>query len=248
VESLHWLALGIVVLTSIGIVIAALLVGRKPPTFRDIPAFRQIRRAVSMVVEDGSRLHISLGRGSLLTPFGASALAGLSMLRQLGETTSLSDRPSIATSGDGVVNLAAQNTLRSAHEALRISKPFDINRGQLTGLTPFSYAAGALPIMRDNQISTNVLIGNYGIEIALMTEAAEREGSAGVAASDNLPAQAVLYATTPGTLIGEELFAAGAYNQAGNFHIASLLAQDVLRWLVILALLAGAILKALGVF
>jgi len=248
VESLHWLALGIVVLTSIGIVIAALLVGRKPPTFRDIPAFRQIRRAVSMVVEDGSRLHISLGRGSLLTPFGASALAGLSMLRQLGETTSLSDRPSIATSGDGVVNLAAQDTLRSAHEALRISKPFDINRGQLTGLTPFSYAAGALPIMRDNQISTNVLIGNYGIEIALMTEAAEREGSAVVAASDNLPAQAVLYATTPGTLIGEELFAAGAYNQAGNFHIASLLAQDVLRWLVILALLAGAILKALGVF
>ncbi|NCP87902.1 MAG: hypothetical protein CO094_07350 [Anaerolineae bacterium CG_4_9_14_3_um_filter_57_17] len=247
-ESLHWLALGIVVLTSIGIVIAALLVGRKPPTFRDIPAFRQIRRAVSMVVEDGSRLHISLGRGSLLTPFGASALAGLSMLRQLGETTSLSDRPSIATSGDGVVNLAAQDTLRSAHEALRISKPFDINRGQLTGLTPFSYAAGALPIMRDNQISTNVLIGNYGIEIALMTEAAEREGSAVVAASDNLPAQAVLYATTPGTLIGEELFAAGAYNQAGNFHIASLLAQDVLRWLVILALLAGAILKALGVF
>jgi len=175
-------------------------------------------------------------------------LAGLSMLRQLGETTSLSDRPSIATSGDGVVNLAAQDTLRSAHEALRISKPFDINRGQLTGLTPFSYAAGALPIMRDNQISTNVLIGNYGIEIALMTEAAEREGSAVVAASDNLPAQAVLYATTPGTLIGEELFAAGAYNQAGNFHIASLLAQDVLRWLVILALLAGAILKALGVF
>ena len=247
-ESLHWLALGIVVLTSIGIVIAALLVGRKPPTFRDIPAFRQIRRAVSMVVEDGSRLHISLGRGSLLTPFGASALASLSMLRQLGETTSLSDRPSIATSGDGVVNLAAQDTLRSAHEALRISKPFDINRGQLTGLTPFSYAAGALPIMRDNQISTNVLIGNYGIEIALMTEAAEREGSAVVAASDNLPAQAVLYATTPGTLIGEELFAAGAYNQAGNFHIASLLAQDVLRWLVILALLAGAILKALGVF
>ncbi len=247
-EPLRLVALGLVGLSGLGIIIAAVLVGRKPPTFRDIPAFRQIRRAVSMVVEDGSRLHVSLGRGSLLTPFGASALAGLSMIRQLGETTSLSDRPSIVTSGDGVLNLAAQDTLRSAHDALRISQPFDTNRGQLTGLTPFSYAAGALPIMRDNQISTNVLIGNYGIEVALLTEASEREGAAIAAASDNLPAQAVLYASTPSALIGEELFAAGAYNQAGNFHIASLVIQDILRWLVIATLGIGAILKALGVF
>ncbi|GAB4490070.1 MAG: hypothetical protein OHK0031_13610 [Anaerolineales bacterium] len=247
-EPLHLVALGLVGLSALGIIIAAVLVGRKAPTFRDIPAFRQIRRAVSLVVEDGSRLHVSLGHGSLLTPFGASALAGLSMLRQLGESTSLSDRPSIATSGDGVLNLAAQDTLRAAHEALRIPQAFDVNRGQLTGLTPFSYAAGALPIMRDNQISTNVLIGNFGLEVALLTEASEREGATLAAASDNLPAQAVLYASSPNALIGEELFAAGAYNQAGNFHIASLLIQDILRWLLIAVLLIGAILKALGVF
>lgn len=247
-EPLHLIALLLVGLSGLGMIAAAIWVGRKPPTLRDIPAFRQIRRAVSMVVEDGSRLHVSLGRGSLLTPFGASALAGLSMLRQLGESTSLSDRPSIATSGDGALNLVAQDTLRSAHEALRIPQPFDTNRGQLTGLTPFSYAAGALPIMRDNQISINVLIGNYGIESALLTEAAEREGATLAAASDNLSAQAILYASTPNTLIGEELFAAGAYNQAGNFHLASLVMQDILRWLLIVTLLIGAILKALGVF
>ena len=45
---------------------------------------------------------------------------------------------------------------------------------------------------------------------------------------------------------GEELFAAGAYVGAGASHDASLNAQDILRWLVILAILLGVGLKILG--
>jgi hypothetical protein len=225
----------------------AFLARRSSFAFREINAFKFIRRSVSMVVEDGSRLHVSLGRGSLLTPFGAAALAGLSMLRRLAEITTTSDRPTFATTGDPVVNLLSQQTLRDAHENTHIEKPFDPNQGRLTGLTPFSYAAGALPYIREDEVSTNVLIGNYGIEIALLTEASEREGAAVIAASDNLPAQAALYAATPGSLlIGEELFAAGAYHQAGSFHTASLVVQDILRWILIVVILGGIVLKMFG--
>jgi hypothetical protein len=50
-------------------------------------------------------------------------------------------------------------------------------------------------------------------------------------------------------LIGEELFAAGAYVGAGAAHDASLTVQDILRWLVIVAILIGSLLKlASGVF
>jgi hypothetical protein len=65
--------------------------------------------------------------------------------------------------------------------------------------------------------------------------------------SENLSAQAVLYAAVQEPLIGEELFAAGAYVQAGPMHTASLKAQDVLRWVLIVAILAGAVLKVMGV-
>lgn len=247
-DTAPFIALLLLLLAGAGLGVAAWLVKRRPPVLRDIPAFRQIQRAVSMVVEDGSRLHIALGHGSLLTPFGASALAGLSMLRQLSETTALSDRPSVASTGDGVLNLAAQDTMRSAHESLKIIEPFDMNRGQLTGLTPFSYAAGALPLLRESQVSSAVFMGNFGPEAALMAESAERAGATVIAASDNLSTQAIFTAATPDAPAGEELFAAGAYLQVGQFHTASLLLQDVLRWLLILALLAGAILKALGIF
>jgi hypothetical protein len=56
-----------------------------------------------------------------------------------------------------------------------------------------------------------------------------------------------LYAGSQDALIGEELFAAGAYLGAESSHAASLTVQDILRWLVILALLGGAALKFLGV-
>jgi hypothetical protein len=49
-------------------------------------------------------------------------------------------------------------------------------------------------------------------------------------------------------LIGEELFAAGAYVGAGVAHDASLNVQDILRWLIIAAILAGSLLKLAGAF
>jgi hypothetical protein len=100
-----------------------------------------------------------------------------------------------------------------------------------------------MPTIRDEAVSTNVLIGNFGVEVGLLTEAAERQDAVVIAASDNLPAQAVLYAASPDALIAEELFASGAYVQAGRMHNASLVTQDILRWLIILAILIGAILK-----
>lgn len=238
--------LGVVILAAIFMVLFAVLHRRSHFSFRYIPAFNRIQRAARLVVEDGTRLHFSLGSGSVLTPAGASALAGLVLLRELGEISSLSDRPPVATTGSGVLNLLAQDTLRAAHNAVAVEQPFEMNNGRLTGFTPFSYAAGVMPSIRDENISSNVLIGNFGPEVGLLIEAAGRQNASVTAASDSLTGQAVLYASSPETLIGEELFAAGAYVQAGSFHAASLLLQDIFRWLIILALLAGAGLKLLG--
>jgi hypothetical protein len=117
----------------------------------------------------------------------------------------------------------------------------------VTGLTPFSYAAGTIATINDDNVSANVVMGDLGTESALLAEASDRENTDLIAASDNLSAQSILYAASQDPLIGEELFAAGAYVGAGASHEASLQVQDILRWLVILAILGGAALKLLGV-
>ena len=219
---------------------------KKQPTFRDIPAFTHLRQAVGRVVEDGSRLHLSLGRGALTTPQSASALAGLALLRSLADLTSAGDQPPIASSGDVLLAILANDTLQAAAKSSK-QAAYDPTAGRLTGLTPFSYAAGAIPIIRDEKVSANVLMGNFGVEVGLLTDAAERENTFILAGSDNLAAQAVIYASAQEPLIGEEIFAAGAYVESGKLHTASLAAQDILRWLIIAIILIGSLLTLAGI-
>jgi hypothetical protein len=219
---------------------------RYPGAFRRIEAYERLNHAVGLAVESGTRLHISLGRGNLFTARGASALAGLAMLRKLSERTSLSDRPPVVTSGDASLAILSQDTLQSGYRAAGAEDQYRFSTGRLTGLTPFSYAAGAVLVTRDESVSTNVFMGDFGAEAALLAESAERESSMLIAASDNLSAQSVFYATAQDPLIGEELFAAGAYVGAGAAHEASLTTQDVLRWLLIVAILIGSALKLVG--
>ena len=240
------LALGLLVLAAILLLVLTIWRRRTPASFRSIGAYERLNRSVGLAVENGSRLHISLGRGNLFTTRGGSALAGLAMLRRLAERTSVSDRPPVATSGDASLAILSQDTLQSGYRAAGAEEQYRFSTGRLTGLTPFSYAAGAIPAIHDENVSANIILGDLGSEAALLAEASDRENADLIAASDNLSAQSIFYASAQDPLIGEELFAAGAYVGAGASHDASLNVQDILRWLIILALILGAGLKILG--
>lgn len=220
---------------------------RSPAVFRRIEAYERLNRAIGLAVEGGTRLHVSIGRGNLFTARGGSALAALAMLRRLSEQTSLSDQPPVVTSGDASLAILSQDTLQSGFRAAGAEDQYRFTNGRLTGLTPFAFAAGTMPVMSDEEVSANVVIGDLGAEAALLAEAADSRDTDLIAASDDLSAQSILYAASQEPLIGEELFAAGAYLGAGAPHDASLQTQDVLRWLVILAILGGAALKFLGI-
>jgi len=242
------IALGLLILTAILLLGVTFLRRKFPGTFRRIDAYERLNKSVGLAVENGTRLHISLGRGNLFTTRGASALAGLAMLRKLSERTSLSDRPPIVTTGDASLTILSQDTLQSGYRAAGAEEQYRFSTGRLTGLTPFSYAAGLVPVTHDENVSTNVFMGDFGAESALLVEAAERENSDLIAASDNISAQSVFYASSQDPLIGEELFAAGAYVGAGAAHEASLTVQDILRWLIIVAIVIGSVLKFVGAF
>ena len=241
------IGLVILVFAAILLILLTLWRRRSPATLRSIHAFDRLNREVGLAVENGTRLHISLGRGNLFTSRGGSALAGLAMLRRITERTSVSDRPPIVTSGDAALTLLSQDTSQAGYRAAGAEEQVRVTAGRMTGLSPFSYAAGTIPIARDENVSANVLIGDLGAEAGIVAEASDRQDSSLIAASDNLSAQSIFYASAQDPLIGEELFASGAYVGAGASHEASLQVQDVLRWLLILAMLGGAALRFLGV-
>jgi hypothetical protein len=234
------------------LIFLALLVGvtilarqRQTPTLREIPAFKRLERSIGLAVEAGSRLHVSLGRGQMLSRQSAIGFVGLSILDRIGRSTSISDRPPIASAGEGTLGILSQDSQRVTAKFLGVES--DPMRGRITGITPFSYAAGTLAFINEEEIGANLLIGSYGNEVALITDAAERKDGMTLGGTDNLAGQAVLFAAAQEPLIGEESYAGGAYLGVGRMHIASLYVQDIIRWVLIALIILGALLKLFGV-
>jgi len=240
--------IGLLSIAGSGLLLLLLTIWKRHSPFnaRSIPALARMYHALGLSVEDGTRLHIALGDGEVLTAQSGPGLAGLAMLRQLAERTSASDRPPVAAAGDATLALLAQDTLRAGYLAADAQDTFQPTTGRLAGMSPFGYAAGSLPMIRDEDISAALLIGHFGAEAALLADSAERQNAVLLGASDDLSGQAVLFAASQDALIGEELFAAAAYLGGGPANAASLTLQDILRWLIILSLCAGAAAKFAG--
>ncbi len=210
--------------------------------WRRIPVITGLKRQVGLSVEDGRQLHFSIGRANLLTPDSMASLTALNAFDQVVRSTAHADRPPVVTSGDGALSILSQSTIFSAS-----GSPTAFLQGQLAGLTPFSYTVGALQEVQNEEAAANVLIGHFGLELALLTEAAERAGSFVMAGSDDLAAQAVAYAASDQPLIGEELYVVGAYLSGSPVHQASVKVQDIYRWVIVFILIVGAILNLAGI-
>ena len=232
----------------IGLMVAFYFINqrREGRRLRDIPAFYKLRGAIEVAVEDGTRIHVAIGRGDITSPQGAAALVGLSMLKQIATIASDSDHPPTATSGDGMLGILSQDTLRSTYQSLRLYANYDHSLGRVTGLTPFSYAAGTMSVIFDESVSSNMLAGSFGNEVALIISAGERSQTLTMAGTDNLTGQAILYAAAHEPLIGEELYAGGAYIDAGPMHVASLHAQDIVRLVLVVILIIEALRSLLS--
>ena len=236
------------ILIFFGLIVTFAASGRSRPglNLRSISAFTKLRRAIGLAVEAGSRLHISIGQGGVIGPQSAAAFIGLSVLEKMAGSASTGDNPPIATTGEGTLGIMAQDTLRGTYQRIGLGDQFDATSGRVTGLTPFSYTAGTISLVSDEKTGANILAGHFGSEVALITDAGERSDNMTLAGTDDLPAQAVLFATAHEPLIGEELYAGGAYLDAGPVHDASLRAQDIIRWSIVVVIILGILAKFLG--
>jgi len=214
---------------------------------REISAFAKLNHEIGLAVEAGQRLHLSLGYGGVLGWHSGSAFVGLNILKRIAQIASIADKPPIATSGESIEAILSQDTLHASYQLSGQEHQYSHLDGQVCGLTPFSFTVGMIPVIYDQNVSTHILSGSFGGEVAVISEAIHRNNSTTVAGSDSLTAQAILYSFTDQLLIGEELYASGAYLQAGGFHTASVKTQDIFRWIIVFIIGIGSILKLVGI-
>jgi hypothetical protein len=249
-----WAGLVMLVLGGLAYGVLRVVRWRRPDLrLRPLHAYDSLDKQFAQVVETGGRLHVSLGAGSITGPETAVSLAGLSILEAVAADATVADQPPVVTLGDATLLLPAADVIRRAHEQLGALGTYDPLAARLVGLDAATLAAGAMPLIRGELIRGSLLIGSFGPEVALMAEAGYRQRLPQTVGSDRLEGQAVGLAMADHVLIGEEVFAARAYltedGQPARGSLAAqrgLMVEDLLRWVVVAALIAGAALQTLG--
>lgn len=232
------------------IVVLLFILGRrqqagKITALRPFSAHKALKGQVGRAVENGSRLHISLGRGSLIGPSSPVSLASMSILARLAEDGCANDTPPITTVGDGTLLPLAENQLRFASERAGNSTRLPNGTAQFVANqhNAYAYAGGVTNVIQQEKILGSILVGEFGQEIGIITEVAGRNQINQVIGSDDPLALAVAVTATDDMMIGEELLAAPAYFEGKPYQIASLQVQDILRIVAALAILGAAVYK-----
>jgi hypothetical protein len=217
----------------------------KVSKLRPLPALGQLPDSVSRSAETGQPLHVSVGVAGVGGPTTAETWAGLTLLAQLADEAAACGTPLVVTVADPTALPLAQDLLRRAY--LRHGNPegYDPTQVRFIAPEPVAYAAGVMGLLEREPLAGSVMVGTFGPEYLLMGETGARRGVHQVVGAADPTTLSLVYASADDTLIGEEMFAGGAYATGLPIQIGSLLAEDWARWLVILGIIVAAVAKIL---
>ena len=253
----------ILLLGLLAVFVVALLLGvtrvrrGRTPTLRPIAGYEQAHQAIARAAESGQPLHLSPGPAAVgeSGTNTAETLAGLTLVDALGRQAALTGAPLLVTSDDAITHTLTENGIRGGYAAAgrldeaplvgRIAARTVEGHGQgvrmLAQRDPLAYAAAAGDLVELEGVLHAITSGGFGPEYLLLGEAQARAGVPAVAGATSPQALATMLIAAQQTLIGEEIYGAGAYLSRAAAHLASLQAQDLVRALLILLILIGAI-------
>jgi len=213
---------------------------------REIASIKRLEQQLKRAAESGEPLHVALGSGQLAGTNAMSSLAGIQLLEGLVDAAVSYDVPPIVTVGDPTLLPLAQDVLRRAYERNQVPEFYDPTRVRFVAPSALTYGGGAMPVGVPEKVSANVMVGTFGSEASLLADFSDQKGTPKTAVVDAVQGIGALYPSTDRMALGEELYAAGAQLTEAKRFAISLIAQDVLRGVLVLMIVLGAIVALIG--
>ena len=223
----------------------ALLRAGRPIPLRPIEGYESLAGAMGRAAETGRPLHVSLGTGGVGDASTIESMAALILLDQLAQKAAAYDAQPLVTTADPVLNIAAQDRLRQAYAGRGFLAGYEPANVRFIAPDRTAYAAGAMDVLENEPLSGNVMLGAFSDEYLLVGEVGARKHPSQIAGAVDPSVLPFVLATSEKPLLGEEMFAAGAYLGKLPLHVGSLFAQDWTRVFLVLIILAGAAVKTL---
>jgi hypothetical protein len=240
-----YLAIFLIIFSIISLILLTLFAKKKWLKIRPLLPIKNFYKIIDFSIEQGKRVHFSLGRSKIEHFSGAASLISLSTLKKFADLGNLNDKAPVITSGSGDLSILSQDAIKNAYKLNNSIEKFDKNSVYMSGLTKYSYIAGAMAVNSED-MATQTIIGHVGAEIGLLLDDADKKHIASFAASDSLLGQAASYAMADEVVFGEDIFAIPANIEENRGKNAALHTQDLLRIITITLLIIGCLLKFIG--
>lgn len=211
---------------------------------RLIPGIAAMEEAVGRATELGRKVFYLPGGGTL---DDIQTIASLAVLRHVATLTARYTVDLEVLNKDPLAYAATRETVQEAY--LEAGRPDLFTNDVVSYVTydQFAYTASVTGMMVRERPAANFLIGAFHAESLLLAETGQTVGAiqiAGTAEVAQLPFFAVV---CDYTLIGEELFAAGAYLSQEPAMLGSIKGQDFTKAGLIIVIVAGVLLEIAGV-
>ncbi len=244
-----WSRISVLVLTALICLLVVVFIGvSKRMTgkmfLRRLPVFDAIDEAIGRATEMGKSVLYIMGGLDVDDP---QTVASMNILARVAErTASYGTDINIPCIWPMAMSMARE-TVKESY--LRVGKPDEYSEDDIYYLTTdqFGYVAGVDGIMMRERPAANFYLGAFYAESLIFAETGYTTGAiqiAGTAEVDQLPFFVV---ACDYTLIGEELYAAGASLSGDPVQLGSIRGQDVAKAIFILLIIVGVVLKLMGI-
>ena len=209
---------------------------------------RHLMRSRTATLEQGRRQEVVLGHALWSRAYPGLGLSALASYDALLDAETLADGRQTVSANAGILATFARQIIQGRYQA-GFSEELLQDKVQpvVYGPTTFSFNGGLMSDLKMQDYGTLVILGDFGPESAISVKNIYDQRGEAFAATGSLASQAALFANVDDLLLGEEAYLAPALLDPTPQAHAAALTEDLLRVGVILALVIGATLKAVGV-
>jgi hypothetical protein len=218
---------------------------KKVPQVRQPPAIMAIEEAMGRCVEMGRPMLFQTGIGDI-SDQGATHMAMLGVLAYTARMAAQKDANFIVTTPSPTLYPMAEGIVKDEYEAEGKADRFNSEMVQFLSNNQMAYASAVLHLMQRENIGANIQIGFFQAENLITLEAAKDVGAiniGGAVRTLRIPGMAI---GCDYFLMGEEVFAAGAFCRRDATQLGALLGQDIDKAIAFILILIGVVFSIFG--
>jgi hypothetical protein len=209
---------------------------------RRVAGLDAIDEAIGRCTEMGRPVHYTFGIGEL----DSAILASFDVLSHVARQCALMGTDMIVTNARPEVHPMTEEIVRAAYMQEGKVDAYKPDNVRYLSSEQTAYAAAIYGIFMREKPAANMMIGQFFGESLMIAEVGNQAGAIQIGGTGRSSQIAFFVATCDYTLIGDELFAAGAYISRKPFQMGSIFAQDFGKWAAIILILLGTVAGSFG--